>query len=73
MRKQFHLLDADFDPKKNYFFKEIKFEKFEEIGIFIDGYFKKGEMNKNHLEKYFVDNFPGMHKHTKNLEQLQKK
>lgn len=72
MRKHFHLLDADFDPKKNYFFKEIKAEKFEEIASFMHEYFKKGETHKDHLEKYF-NGLPAMPKFTKNLERLQAK
>jgi len=72
MRRHFHLLDPDFDPKKNYFFKEIKIEKFEEIAVFFDNYFQKGEMNKDSLDKYF-NGFPSMPKFTKNLENLQSK
>lgn len=71
-RYHHNLLDQDFDPVKNYFFKEIKAEKFNEIGIFFEDYFKKGDMNKDALDKYF-DAIKNMSRFTKNLENLQQK
>jgi hypothetical protein len=70
MNRKFHLLDPDYDTKKNYFFKEIKAEKFEEISNFMHEYFTKGEMSKDALERYF-NTFPAMPKLTKNIENLQ--
>lgn len=72
MNRHFHLLDPNFNPKKNYFFKELKAEKIEEIGNYIHEYFQKGDMNKVSLEKY-LNTFPAIPKLTKNIENLQNK
>ncbi len=66
------MLDPNFDPVKNYFFKEIKIEKFEEIGSYFDEYFEKGIMNKSNLEEYF-NKFKSLSKLSKNLENLKTK
>jgi hypothetical protein len=73
-KKKYHLLDPDFDAKKNYFFKEIKSNYFDEMEKYFSEYFKKGEMNKTHLDTFFSNNkFRSLGKLTKNLETMQNK
>lgn len=70
--KKYHLLEENFSLETNYFFKELKPEKFVAIGEFLDEFFSKGESDTHSLEKYF-GSIKNLHKSTKNIENLKKK
>ena len=71
---KYNLLQADFNPKKNYFYKEIKPERFTEMEKYFVEYFQKGEMNKINLDSFFSNyKYRSLGKLTKNLETMQTK